>query len=207
MRKVNIVTFLFLLAAIPLAICLPKWAFWENHWVENMQAVVLLGACLFNFVWAIKSEDSISYLKSIYISEAILFLVAFGREISWGRIFYPVGMGSEGPEFLSIKEVWFGPYLPWVLGLAGLILLYNLWRSRTLIRSIFSQYKSDHTIRLYLVLFILGLVLSETVFEKNLITPLEPYHQGFEEVFELIAYWSAFAISYRLKQLFMHFHR
>lgn len=47
MRKVNIITFLLIIATIPLGIYLPKWVFWENNWVENMQALVLLGAfCL-----------------------------------------------------------------------------------------------------------------------------------------------------------------
>lgn len=211
MRKVNIITFLLIIATIPLGIYLPKWVFWENNWVENMQALVLLGAFLFNMSWAMRLETVVASkavdtikkkIKAVFISEAVLFLVAFGREISWGRIFYPKGMGPEGPEFFGIKEVRFGPYLPWVLGIAVIILVYNLWRSRQIISHMLRLHKQDYLLRVYFVLFLFGLALSETVFEKSWISTIDAYHQSFEELFELIGYWSAFAISYRLKELF-----
>lgn len=217
MRKINIITFVLIMATVPMGLVLPEWVFWENNWIENIQAIVLFGAFLMNLKWAFtvdgivetnqvtrgvaKLMDIGDIVKSVFISEAVLFLVAFGREISWGRVFYVQSWGANGPEFPGIKEVWFGPYLPWVLGIAAIVLVYNLWKSRQLIKHFFCEYKSDHLLRLYLIFFVLGLVLSETVFEKSWISVLEAYHQNFEELFELIGYWSAFAVSYRVKEL------
>lgn len=44
MKIINKVSIVLLIAVWPLALLLPDWAFWENNWIENIEALILLGA-------------------------------------------------------------------------------------------------------------------------------------------------------------------
>lgn len=196
MKLIKFITILALLAMSPLAIVLPANYFWENAFFENVEALVLFGSCVLSFIWLLRSTGERRWL---FLAWSILFLVAFGRELSWGRVFYPVGMDAEGPVFMSIKEVWFGPYLSWMLGALIVALLVALAKARKLVVAIIKEARQDRLVRIYFILFLLGLILGETIFEHNIIAVLDPYHQNFEELAELISYWSAFAFIYRIK--------
>ncbi|MDY3974021.1 hypothetical protein [uncultured Veillonella sp.] len=197
MKLINCITILALIAMSPLGILLPEQYFWENELFENMEALVLFGGCVLSFIWLLRSTGERRWLFGAW---SILFLIAFGRELSWGRVFYPVGMDAEGPVFMSIKEVWFGPYLPWVLGALIVVLFVALAKSRKLIITIVRKSSQDRVMQIYFCLFLLGLILGETIFERNMIDILDPYHQDFEELAELISYWSAIAFVYRIKE-------
>ncbi|WP_298703721.1 hypothetical protein [uncultured Veillonella sp.] len=196
MRRNNIITIVAFILAIPLGVILPSHYFWENGLIENLEALVLLGASCMAFIWTKRSEGNLSYF---FFACALLFLVAFGRELSWGRVFYPVGMNGEGPTFASIKEVWFGAYLPWVLGLLILTIIGALGKARHLVKRILIHYSKDKLVILYAILFILGLTLGETVFERNWVPALDLYHQNYEELAELIGYWSAYCMIYKIR--------
>ncbi len=198
MKIINKVSIVLLIVVWPLAFLLPGWAFWENNWIENIEALILLGGFLMTVKWSFLGARSERWL---WLSAAVLFLVALGRELSWGRVFYPMAWTTTGPEFPGINEVWFGGYVPWFLGAMALLLCVALWRGRDLIAVLYKEHLSDRTLLIYLAIFIGGLVLGETIFEKNMISLWSAYHQNLEEMAELCSYWSAIALVFRVKEL------
>lgn len=198
MKIINKVSIVLLIAVWPLAFLLPDWAFWENNWIENIEALILLGGFLMTVRWSMLGSRSERWL---WLSAAVLLLVALGRELSWGRVFYPMAWTANGPEFPGISEVWFGGYVPWFLGAMALLLGVALWQSRSLLAVLYKEHLSDRTLLIYFAIFIGGLVLGETIFEKNMISLWSAYHQNLEEMAELCSYWSAIALIYRVKEL------
>ena len=198
MKIINKVSIVLLIAVWPLALLLPDWAFWENNWIENIEALILLGGFVMTLKWSMSGARSERWL---WLSAAVLFLVALGRELSWGRVFYPMAWTANGPEFPGIHEVWFGAYVPWFLGAMAIVLSIAVWRGRTLIITLYKEHLSDRTLLIYLAIFIGGLVLGETLFEKNMVSLWSAYHQNLEEMAELCSYWSAIALVFRVKEL------
>ncbi|MPN09409.1 hypothetical protein SDC9_156699 [bioreactor metagenome] len=43
----------------------------------------------------------------LFTAPAWLILIA--RELSWGRVFYPLGVRADGPFFLPLNHLWYGP--------------------------------------------------------------------------------------------------
>lgn len=159
---------------------------------------MLLGGFVMTVKWSMSGARAEWWL---WLSAAVLFLVALGRELSWGRVFYPIAWTADGPEFPGIHEVWFGAYLPWFLGAMAIVLCVAVWRSRSLIVTLYKEHHNDRMLLIYFAIFIGGLVLGETVFEKNMISLWSAYHQNLEEMAELCSYWSAIALVFRVKEL------
>ena len=79
MKIINKVSIVLLIAVWPLALLLPDWAFWENNWIENIEALILLGGFVMTLKWSMSGARSERWL---WLSAAVLFLVALGRELS-----------------------------------------------------------------------------------------------------------------------------
>ena len=185
-QKSTIVTIILLLLS-PLAFILPSEYFWENNFFENSQVVLLTIGFLINlkFVLSLKSRYS-KAIKSFWISILPVWLILIVRELSWGRVFYLEEMGPHGPEFFSLKDLWFGPYVHPILAVVIVITLFFLIRS-------FYKLKPHEKICISVIDFIgaiLFITLATVVFEKGLIESLKPYSTNLEEYFELIAYWN-----------------
>lgn len=198
MNIINKVSIVLLIAVWPLALLLPDWAFWENNWIENIEALILLGGFVMTVKWSISGSSSERWL---WLSAAVLFLVALGRELSWGRVFYPMAWTDNGPEFPGIHEVWFGAYVPWFLSAMAILFCIAVWRGRSLIVTLYKEHYGNRTLLIYLAIFIGGLVLGETIFERDVISLWSAYHQNLEEMAELCSYWSAIALVFRVKEL------
>ena len=97
--------------------------------------------------------------------------------------------------------MWFGAYVPWFLGAMAILFCIAVWRGRSLIVALYKEHLSDRTLLSYLAIFIGGLVLGETLFEKNMVSLWSAYHQNLEEMAELCSYWSAIALVFRVKEL------
>ena len=94
-----------------------------------------------------------------------------------------------------------GAYVPWFLGAMAILFCIAVWRGRSLIVALYKEHLSDRTLLSYLAIFIGGLVLGETLFEKNMVSLWSAYHQNLEEMAELCSYWSAIALVFRVKEL------
>ncbi len=95
----SIITFL---SVIPCTIFLPERFAWENSWIENSQLVILA----ITFYIAIKSNYNKKFFNWIAMIAVILFL----REISYGRALFP----KEG--FVNVFKSWdeILPMCPWL---------------------------------------------------------------------------------------------
>jgi len=91
--------FAAMILSIPLAFVLPvEWSF-ENNLIENAQVVILiLGAVL---ILAFKSSAQMKWFQRLFA--AGLFLMTL-RELSWGRVFFPIGMEDSGAVFVSMVD-------------------------------------------------------------------------------------------------------
>lgn len=108
----------YLLAVYPLARMIPYEMTWENGPIENFQALLLLMGALIN--WRLY-KNSTGRVK-MYLWQAVFFAVLTARELSWGRVFFPVSAGEDGPGFLELA-----PNQKLILhGIVGLLILWLL---------------------------------------------------------------------------------
>lgn len=178
------VSVLLLILLFPVALTLPKAYSFENHLIENLQVVVLLGGFLMTLGFVRKMRDH-AHIRNFWRTALPIWLIMALRELSWGRAFYPVGMTEDGPVFISLQELWYGPAVHPALGVIIVVLLFFAWKNlrkmggRTAIcLSVFDM-----------GLFVVMALSSQMVFEKGVISALKPYSQMLEECAELISYW------------------
>ncbi|MGI6093672.1 MAG: hypothetical protein ACOYD5_12000 [Negativicutes bacterium] len=94
------------LVSIGLGWLLPAEYGRENGPVEWLQ-VVILGLVVLVSISALFQTDLSPARRRLFALTSILWLLGIGRELSWGRVFYPDGTGG----FLRLKDIWFGPYV------------------------------------------------------------------------------------------------
>ncbi|MCH3950271.1 MAG: hypothetical protein LKE33_04940 [Acidaminococcus sp.] len=88
---------------LPLSFILPERIAWENGPIEMTQNMVLLFGVFWNLNTYFRSS-SVSRNK-IWLFLAGFFLLLFGREISWGRVFLLKEITKRGPVFWSMKSI------------------------------------------------------------------------------------------------------
>lgn len=87
---------------IPAAYLLPAWIGWENGFLENLQVLILLVGCGVNLNFYRKRQSESGRL---WLGGAGFFALLAARELSWGRVFFPVGLTETGPVFLSMNRM------------------------------------------------------------------------------------------------------
>ena len=189
------ILFILLIILLSLSPFIPKECSYENHLFENLEVVVLiigfilsLGKTLFTPLY-----DSIKF----YTAFSIIFLLMAMRELSWGRVFYPIGIDNNGEEiFIKVQELWYFDILYPLITILVIItlglLLYFYYQST--IKGIDWNVPAVET-----VLFIILSILSQCVFDRELIPYLAPYNQNLEEFCELFAYISLIFICLKIK--------
>ena len=187
----------FLLASlilIPLCFVLPVECSFENHFLENLEVVVLLAGFILALGKTLFTElyDSIKF----YIAFSIIFLLMAMRELSWGRVFYPVGTDASGEEiFIKVQQLWYFDILYPLIALLVLIALaligYFYYQSET--KGIRWNVPLIETI-----LFVVMSLLSQCIFDRGLIDYLDTYSQNLEECSELLAYIALLCICHKI---------
>ena len=56
-KIINKVSIVLLIAVWPLALLLPDWAFRENNWIENIEALILLGGFVMTVKWSMSGAS------------------------------------------------------------------------------------------------------------------------------------------------------
>ena len=93
---------LILCVAWPISSVLPVSISFENGFLENLQVIVLILGALYNIFLIRHSPDK--QIESFHIWCAVFeFFMAF-RELSWGRVFYPIDMEDNGPVFVAMSD-------------------------------------------------------------------------------------------------------
>ena len=94
----NCIEIIYLLAIIPISFIFPVKYAWENGPIENTQACILFVFFIINVYFYFKIR------KKLWITASIFFFLLLGRELSWGRVFFPLGMSSNGPIIMPMSQ-------------------------------------------------------------------------------------------------------
>ena len=99
--------YLLLITAIILILIsfiLPVEASFENHFFENLQICILF----IGFISILYKAKRFIKFKHFYFGCGFFYIIMIARELSWGRVFYPVGTRSNGEEiYISIRNIWY----------------------------------------------------------------------------------------------------
>ncbi len=185
-RILRMLVLVALVATIPLVIWAPKEWFWELGYVENLQLAVLYGASLLSIYWYFTDNNGIN--RPVWAISAWFFMLAGSREISWGRVFLATAYDENGPVPPDMSTLWFGPYIYGVVGISVVIMLWLIIKYHHRVWSFVKAIVKDREGRAYCFTAIALMVLSELVFDRNVIAVIEPIHDRIEEMIELIAY-------------------
>ena len=167
------------LCFIPLLFTGPSFA-WENGPLEMAQNVVLFfETCLFLYFY--RGAKGSRY-QGLWLTTAGLFLILFGRELSWGRVFFFKEMASYGPAFYSLREIPYGFLVNWVVGALMLLTLFGLFRYAPW-RDIWKEIPKPWVI---LAAVILMMVLSTLGDKEKILHTV--FDQTIEEYAELLMY-------------------
>lgn len=187
---------LLLLAVIfiVLAFILPIEYSYENHLLENLEVVILTLGLVLNIkmIFNTKLYDSIKF----YIASAIIYLLMIGRELSWGRVFYPIGIDNNGEQiFVKVQELWYGAVVYPIVGILIIVALILLGYFGYQCRK--KGIRVDIPLETVVLFFIMS-ILSQCVFDRGLIHILANYNQLLEENCEILAYISLVICSYKI---------
>ena len=186
---------------IGLSFVLPIEYSYENHFLENLEVVILFLGIV---ICIGKIRDFILYDSiKFYVASIIIYILMIGRELSWGRVFYPIGMDKNGEQiFVKVHELWYGSVVYPMVGILILIVLILL--------GVYFYQSRRQGICWYIPLgeflfFIVTSILSQCVFDRSLVQ-FGNYNQLLEESCEIIAYIALVCCTYDIsfKRRYIH---
>jgi len=179
---------LLIVLLAPLGSSLPAYWGWENGPLENSQVVLLglgfIASCL--IVYHYREQPPASSLWR-WISP--LWLICIGRELSWGRVFFQVGKDQNGPVFITLKQLWYGPLVKPAVILSVIVLLVGIFRSSPF------DYLEKITLPLTdIAIFILAAGVA-SLSDKGIIAALQTHEEVVEEWAEIVTYWCMLSVT------------
>lgn len=186
---------------IGLSFVLPIEYSYENHFLENLEVVILFLGIV---ICIGKIRDFILYDSiKFYVASIIIYILMIGRELSWGRVFYPIGMDKNGEQiFVKVHELWYGSVVYPIVGILILIALILL--------GVYFYQSRRQGICWYIPLgeflfFIVTSILGQCVFDRGLVQ-FGNYNQLLEESCEIIAYIALVCCTYDIsfKRRYIH---
>ncbi|MBP2635337.1 MAG: hypothetical protein H6Q72_1244 [Firmicutes bacterium] len=178
---------LLLALMFPAGLWLPTSWGWENGVIENLQILILAAGLVVScFVAWNKRDDRKS--RNLWLCLTPCWILAILREVSWGRIFYPVSIGTHGPEFITLQQLPYGFLVkPFVIIVIVVTLIAVYWNAK----GIFICHKQLPVLDLTILLVA---AIMAVLCDKNMLLHLHSYHQILEELAELTVYWSMVSI-------------
>lgn len=186
---------------IGLSFVLPIEYSYENHFLENLEVVILFLGIV---ICIGKIRDFILYDSiKFYVASIIIYILMIGRELSWGRVFYPIGIDNNGEQiFIKVQDLWYSPVVYPIVGILILIALILL--------VVYFYQSRRQGICWYIPLgeflfFIVTNILSQCVFDRGLVQ-FGNYNQLLEESCEIIAYIALVCCTYDIsfKRRYIH---
>lgn len=186
---------------IGLSFVLPIEYSYENHFLENLEVVILFLGIV---ICIGKIRDFILYDSiKFYVASIIIYILMIGRELSWGRVFYPIGMDKNGEQiFVKVHELWYGSVVYPMVGILILIVLILL--------GVYFYQSRRQGICWYIPLgeflfFIVTSILGQCVFDRDLVQ-FGNYNQLLEESCKIIAYIALVCCTYDIsfKRRYIH---
>ena len=89
-----------------------EWG-WENSLLEWLQVLILVFGLILNHHWWQQTKSAGHFDHARFLAWTIpLWLLMIGRELSWGRVFYPNGFDAiNGPSFVLLAQLPYGPFV------------------------------------------------------------------------------------------------
>lgn len=179
---------LFIVLLAPLGWSLPSYWGWENGPLENTQVLILglgfLTCCL--IAYHHREQKNVS---SLWRWIAPFWLICIGRELSWGRVFFLVGQDQNGPVFITLKQLWYGPLVKPAIILSTMVLLIGIFHS-----SPFDYLKKVTLPLTDIAIFILATCVA-TLSDKGIFAALQTHEEVVEEWAEIVAYWCMLSVT------------
>jgi len=168
---------------------------WENSLLEWLQVAILSAGLVFNYKWWHDIKATSNSSASLFLASALpLWLLMIGRELSWGRVFYPNSFDAiNGPSFISSAELPYGAIVNPLLTVIILIWLFAVIKYG-LYKIPYQLLKERRFPTSELVIAILAFVIAG-IGEKKLHLPV------MEEFDECIAYLGLILTAYRVKNV------
>ena len=110
----------FIIPYLPVA-----WG-WENGLLERLQIAILTLGLILNYRWwqEAKLDNNLSDTR-FFAWITPLWLLMIGRELSWGRVFYPNYFdAATGPSFLKLTQLPYGSLVNPVIAVIIIVWLY-----------------------------------------------------------------------------------
>lgn len=186
---------------LPQAFILPIECSYENHLLENLE-VFILGIGFINMLYKTANLNK-DKINKFYLACGIFYIVMIARELSYGRVFYPIGIDKNGEQiFVKVHELWYGSVVYPMVGILILIVLILL--------GVYFYQSRRQGICWYIPLgeflfFIVTSILGQCVFDRGLVQ-FGNYNQLLEESCEIIAYIALVCCTYDIsfKRRYIH---
>jgi len=180
---VSLIGLVLLLLTVMIGWLLPPELGAENSIIEWSQVLLLGLGALFALSTLFQTSLPLPRRK-LYAWSAYVFLLAMGRELSWGRVFY---MDNAG-HIPLLKQLWFGPYIhPLIAAITIAALIYFV--KTGLHQELVSWFKGCKLPLVDILLIVCGTLLAD-ISEHHSSGLLGSQGEIFEELFETIVYWS-----------------
>lgn len=175
--------------ALVLAYLLPESAGNENGPIECSQLIILTLGIPFSLYTAFRAHTSPDQKKLLLLSVPV-WLTLIGRELSWGRVFYPIAKN----EFVSLNFFRYGPYLHKGLAFSAICLSYALYKAG-ICRELRQLGRNYRRLACDFSIITIAIILT-TLFDKHVLLYLNNKAMLYEELSETIVYLSLLAIIY-----------
>lgn len=145
---------LYFFVLFPLSFLLPGPFAWENGPIEMGQNMILLTG----IIWSIYhyTQETHLHRPSYWLFAASFFLLLFGREISWGRVFLLKEMTETGPVFWSMKDLPYHRVIDGAIGLLSAAVIHLFYQSVNVQKTLHCLKKN----RLMFLLTVLAAILA-----------------------------------------------
>ena len=184
--------FLVIIICLLLSQVVPVWASEENSYIENSQLIILFGG-IFMVLYAAKNPLlEKRQIKLLRLSVPV-WLILLGREISWGRTLI---IDPRTNDFISRGDLWYWPAVYPILAITIIITLFSMYKAGIL-KEVSFWIKKRKTLAIPVFILIMS-VVGLTVFEKNIIKNVSGRNQVYEELSEVVMYFSLLAICWDL---------
>jgi len=166
---------------------------WENGLLEWAQVAILVVGVLLTGYWWQEAKLVRSFHHARFLAWAVpLWLLMIGRELSWGRVFYQVGLDPiSGPYFITVAQLPYGKFVYPVIAIIILTWLFAVIRYK-LYAIPYELFRQERFPTGEFLLVVFSFIVAY-IAEKHF------HNATMEEIVECVAYLSLVLTAYRVK--------